>query len=83
MPIQMRDPQQIAVDKATAGKAIRLRDPLTGALLHLSGQGTTTNPDHSWLGFRHQADTLRDRALATGEAWPFVPVHRDLLEGDE
>lgn len=80
MPVRMREGQELATIKGQGTRMIRLRDPLTGDLLHLSGQGTTRDVNHSWLGLRHQADTLRQRAAAQGRAWPFVPVHRDLLE---
>ena len=52
----------------------------TGELLHLSGQGTTTDVTWSWLDYHHQAETLRSRAAIRGEDWPFVPVHRNLLD---
>jgi hypothetical protein len=80
MPVQFTDARTRALEKQPAKDMIRLRDPETGAFLHLSGQGATTNTGESWLGFRHQAETLRQRAIARGDAWPFRPVHRDLLD---
>lgn len=58
----------------------RLQDPSTGALVHLSGRGTTMSHDYSWLGSSAQARALRKQALARGEPWPFVLVSRNLLD---
>ncbi|WP_243612958.1 hypothetical protein [Shimia aestuarii] len=67
---------------ALAVHKFRLRDCTTGEFLHLSGQGRTRDIKLSWLGFSHQAQTLRDRALARGEPWPFTPIRRSLFEID-
>lgn len=50
----------------------RLWNPATRCYLHLSGAGETRNVNFSWIGFAYQADTLRQRAAARGEAWPYV-----------
>ncbi|MCB1401277.1 MAG: hypothetical protein KDJ82_16285 [Rhodobacteraceae bacterium] len=59
---------------------LRLRDPETGAFLHMAGTGTTQVLAWAWLGTARQAETLRERALARGEDWPFTPIRRDLVE---
>ena len=61
---------------------VRLVIAETGAFLHLSGKGTTTDVTWSWLGYLHQAETLRRRAEAQDEDWPFVAVHRDDFDAD-
>jgi hypothetical protein len=49
----------------------RLRNPDTGAWLHLSGQGETRDIALAWCGTRDQARTLRERAQARGDDFPF------------
>lgn len=49
----------------------RLWNPETRQYLHLSATGETPDVALSWLGYAHQADTLRDRALDRGEPWPY------------
>lgn len=56
---------------------IRLKDPLTGEYLHLSGTGRTKNVAWSWLGTHQQARTLRERVLERGEGWPWRATRRD------
>jgi len=50
---------------------VRLRNPATGAWLHLSGSGETRDRALSWSGTRKQAETLADRAGKRGEPWPY------------
>lgn len=64
-------------------RMVRLRDPGTGAYLHLSGRGTTQDIDWSWLGYPHQAETLRERARMRGEDWPFRMVARGVTDHRE
>lgn len=52
-------------------RMVRLKNPETRRFLHLSGEGETDGETYAWLGYRHQADTLRDRAAVRGEAWPY------------
>lgn len=80
MPVQMANPKERNFAILLSKDMIRLRDPNTGDFLHLSGKGTTADTAQSWLGFRHQAATLQERAVTRGEDWPFEPVHRTLLE---
>ncbi|MGY6704921.1 hypothetical protein [Roseinatronobacter sp.] len=49
----------------------RLYNPLTGQYLHLSGRGETSGTAHAWAGTREQAQTLRARARAAKEPFPF------------
>jgi len=63
-----------------ARNKVRLCDPKTRAFLHLSGAGTTTDVQMSWLGLRRQAEVLRQRARARGEGWPFAIVRRDFVD---
>lgn len=53
-------------------RMIRLRNSATRQYLHLSAEGETQGQTYAWLGYRHQADALRDRASVRGEAWPYV-----------
>ncbi|MDP2495887.1 hypothetical protein Q8W25_17800 [Shimia thalassica] len=69
-----------ARDAHLAHNMIRLRDPDTGDFLHLSGQGSTKDIGQSWLGYRHQADTLRSRACLAGTPFPYKAIHRDLAD---
>ena len=59
---------------------VRLIDPNNGRLLHMSGKGTVSGLDWAWMGARHQAELLADRAKRRGEHWPFVMVHRETLD---
>ncbi|MBB5515796.1 hypothetical protein FHS89_001816 [Rubricella aquisinus] len=80
MPTQFADPKLRAIQNLLARDKVRLRNMQTGELLHMSGRGTTTDVNWAWIGFLHQAETLRIRANLSGSDWPFVAVHRDLLE---
>lgn len=80
MPVQFADPKERAFQTMLAKDKVRLRNPQTGELLHLSGQGTTSDVTWSWLGYIRQAETLRTLAEVQGDDWPFVPVHRNLLD---
>ncbi len=80
MPVVIANPTTRAHHNLLAKDKIRLRDPATGRLLHMSGKGTVPDINNSWLGYRYQAENLAQRAEIRGEDWPFKPVHRDLLE---
>lgn len=54
----------------------RLRNPVTGQYLHMAADRETPDIGLSWLGYAHQAATLRDRALAAGQPWPYRPAPR-------
>jgi hypothetical protein len=77
MAMTYAKPRERAFEIMLSKSKVRLHDPKTGAFLHLSGTGTTTNQHLSWLGHMHQAGTLKHRAKARGEDWPFQPVPRD------
>lgn len=77
MTAMKANPTQRAFAVMQSKSKVRLRDPSTGAFLHLSGTGTTQTIEQSWLGHAHQADTLKRRATAQGKAWPFLKVARD------
>jgi len=53
---------------------VRLQNPETQKLLHLSGEGETIDPAYSWRGYRTQAETLKQRAETRGEGWPYIEV---------
>ncbi len=53
----------------------RLFDPARGVYLHLSGAGTTRTATWSWIGTAAQAERLKARAEAQGDAWPFLLAH--------
>ncbi|MFV1591181.1 hypothetical protein VWZ88_01275 [Phaeobacter sp. JH20_36] len=72
-----------ALDNMRAKDKFRLRNPATGEFLHMSGQTPTSSTAYAWLGFRHQADELQRRALASGQDWPFVTIHRSLIRDDQ
>lgn len=57
----------------------RLFNPETRQYLHLSGKGETPDVGLSWLGYQHQADTLRARALADSKPWPYRRRPRDVI----
>ncbi len=76
MPVQYMDPIKRGFLNIQAVDKVRLRIPESQVYLNLSGTNTTTDLNWSWLGHRHQAQTLRERALARGEDWPFEIVHR-------
>ncbi|AVO36620.1 hypothetical protein [Pukyongiella litopenaei] len=76
------DQRKHAFETRLAANKLRLRNPVTGEFLHLSGQGVTHDINYSWLGFAYQAENLRIRAAARGESWPFDLVHRHLLTDD-
>lgn len=52
-------------------RLIRLRNPQTGAYLHMSGKGETAGKAHAWLGLKRQAKMIRERAKIRGEAFPY------------
>ena len=58
----------------------RLWNPLTGQYLHQSGTGETPGTVYAWRGLRSQADTLRQRAAARGEEWPYEVVSLERVE---
>lgn len=71
-----------ALDNLHAARKVRLRCPDTGALLHISGKGTTRDVAYSWLGFNHQAECLEQRAKKQGEDWPFVAIPRAMIDAE-
>lgn len=56
----------------------RLWNPQTRRYLHLSGASETPDVALSWLGYAHQADTLRSRTLADSKLWPYVRRSRNV-----
>jgi hypothetical protein len=60
----------------------RLWNANTQRYLHLSGDRETENVSLSWLGYAHQAATLRERAKITGKPWPYVRRSRDMAPVD-
>ncbi|MEN9062877.1 hypothetical protein [Ponticoccus litoralis] len=60
------------------GDLIRLRNPLTGEYLHLSGEGATRTTRWSWCGTRGRAKTLEQRTRARRQPWPWhaEPQHQ-------
>lgn len=60
----------------------RLHNPATGLWLHLSGHGETADINYSWRGTRDQAATLRQRATARGDEWPYeIAAMEQVREG--
>jgi hypothetical protein len=51
----------------------RLRNPVTGQFLHLSGQGETRDANYAWSGTADQARNLRAQ-LHQGQQFPYVLV---------
>lgn len=66
----------IRTDYRAPKPKVRFKHRVTGDYLHLSGSGVTHGTAYAWNGTRAQARALRDRALATGEEWPFKAVKR-------
>lgn len=58
----------------------RLWNPETKQYLHLSGAGETPDVALSWLGYAHQADTLRTRARTRGDEWPYRRRARNVAQ---
>lgn len=56
----------------------RLWNPKTRRYLHLSATCETDDINLSWLGYQHQADTLRARTLADSKPWPYVRRSRNV-----
>ena len=82
MPAVIANPRDRSFEIMVSKSMVRLRNPATKAFLHMSGNGTTPGTHWSWLGYLHQAKTLRKRAKARGELWPFEPVDRDFLDAN-
>jgi hypothetical protein len=51
----------------------RLRNPVTGAFLHLSGQGETRDQNYAWSGTADQARNLRAK-LHQGQQFPYLLI---------
>lgn len=81
MPVEIANQRGHALKTMLSHNMVRLRDPKTKTFLHLSGTGTTTDKNLSWLGYPYQAQTLQQQAKTRGEDWPFRPIARTLLEG--
>jgi hypothetical protein len=58
----------------------RLWNPATGQYLHQSGTGETQGTAYAWRGLRSQAETLRRRAEAAGEEWPYEIAALERIE---
>lgn len=58
----------------------RLWNPQTRRYLHLSATCETDDINLSWLGYQHQADTLRERARIRGDDWPYVRRSRNVAQ---
>lgn len=63
--------------KAADPRLIRLQNTENGQFLHLSGQGDTRDETWAWIGYRHQAKTLAERAEISGDRWPYKVVGRE------
>jgi hypothetical protein len=62
---------------------VRLQNPQNGKFLHSSASKETDNVEWSWLGYKNQAKTLRERAKIRGDDWTYKAVHRAELEGGD
>jgi hypothetical protein len=60
----------------------RLWNPGTRRYLHMAADRETDDINLSWLGYQHQSDTLRDRALADSKPWPCRRRSRDVAKVD-
>lgn len=78
--LKPRDHRTSAVNKNLASIMVRLFNPVSGNYLHLSASGETGDFSLSWLGFKHQAETLRKQAENRGEDWPFKIIRRDVSD---
>ncbi len=77
MPAQFGNPKARAKENLLAQSKVRLFDPSSQQYLHCNGHSTTNSDAWSWLGFKYQAETLQQRAIARGEDWPFITVPRN------
>lgn len=73
----------VIIKHAEDPRMVRLWNRDTKSYLHLSGLGETTDVNHSWLGFSHQAEALRQRAITRAEDWPYVRQSRNAHLGTE
>ncbi len=80
MPVQLKDSKNFSLEIMLSRDKVRLRNPITREFLHLSGRANTKDISQAWLGFQHQAETLRQRAAEQGDEWPYVIIHRAILE---
>ncbi len=55
---------------------VRLKHLVTGKYLHLSAECTIKGTTYAWSGSKRQARTIRARAIARGEEWPFKAVKK-------
>lgn len=58
----------------------RLWNPSTKRYLHMSADRETDDINLSWLGYHHQADNLRNRALADSKPWPYRRRSRSVAQ---
>lgn len=49
----------------------RLYDPTSNLFLGIDAQTPVKSEKEAWLGYAHQAETLRFRAKEAGEAFPY------------
>lgn len=64
-------PKRTAFQANEDNRMHRLWNPQTGRYLHMAADRETDDVHLSWLGYQHQADTLRARALADSKPWPY------------
>lgn len=71
-------PKRTAFQAAEDTRMHRLWNPQTRRYLHMAADRETDDINLSWLGYQHQADTLRARALADSKPWPYVRRSRNV-----
>lgn len=70
-------PKRTAFQAHEDARMHRLWNPQTRRYLHMAADRETDDINLSWLGYAHQADTLRARALADSKPWPYVRRSRN------
>lgn len=58
----------------------RLWNPSNKRYLHMSADRETDDINLSWLGHPHQAENLRNRALADSKPWPYRRRSRSVAQ---
>jgi len=80
MTVVTANPRERALENNLSLRYFRLRDPHTGALLHIDGRSATHDKTFSWLGTVRQIKALRASAKAQRRDFPYRPVPRAIID---
>lgn len=73
-------PKRTAFQAAEGNRMHRLWNPQTRRYLRMAADRETDDINLSWLGYQHQADNLRNRALADSKPWPYRRRSRNVVQ---